>query len=81
LDHFFVIKGSFALQLVFFPLAIISYAVIGIVKHAFSIHLVLFPFTDILSTFIIIEDASAMPHIIKLSSFIFALEIDFRNKL
>ena len=81
MNDFFVIKGSFALELVFFPLAIISYAIIGIVKHTFSIHFVLFPFTHILSTFIVIENASAMPHIIEFRSFVFALEIDFWNKL
>ncbi len=81
LRYFLIVKGSFSLELVCLPLAVICDAVIRVVEYTSPIHFILLPLADVLAAFIVVECSFSMSHVIELGSLILAFEVGFRNIL
>jgi hypothetical protein len=59
-DDLFVVQSAVPMELVVFPVAVISYFIIWIVQSALAVHLVFIPLADVLAALSVVKCAVSM---------------------
>lgn len=65
-----VVNYPFAIELVFFPISLIGYAAVRVVKNSHPVHLVVPPLPVIVAALLVVKLPSAVPHAVEFPPFV-----------